>query len=122
MTRSSRRSAGDANELPERDWKQVRRVHDAGLERYCSRVLQECRDVLEAPNLSAHDRYLRLFEILRERDRDLAGAFDDMRRSRAVLKLAMMIKLDLVTNVELEQFSPSVRESALGIAKLHPEK
>jgi hypothetical protein len=97
-------------------------VHEAALERFCSRVIQQCRDVLDDANLTAHERYLRLFRLLRERDEELASAFDDMRRSRAIQILATMIRLDVVTTEELEQFSVGVRESALGVARIYSEE
>ena len=122
MTGSSRLSEYDPSRFSERDWKHLRMVHEAALERFCSRVIQQCRDVLDDANLTAHERYLRLFRLLRERDGELASAFDDMRRSRAIQILATMIRLDVVTTEELEQFSVGVRESALGVARIYSEE
>jgi hypothetical protein len=85
-------------------------------------VTQECRDILEDASLTAHERYLRLFAVLRDRDGELASAFDDLRRSRAIQMLATMIRLDVVTTEELEQFSVGARESALGLATIHPDE
>jgi hypothetical protein len=112
----------DSSRFPEKDWKHLRVVHGAALERYCSRVIQQCREVLEDATLTEHERYLRLFRLLRERDGELAIAFDDMRRSRAIQILATMIRLDVVTTEELEQFSLRVRESALGVARIYSEE
>ena len=88
MTGSSRLSEYDSSRFSERDWKHLRIVHVAALERFCSRVTRQCRDILDDANLTAHERYLRLFRLLRERDEELASAFDDMRRSRAISILA----------------------------------
>jgi len=40
----------------------------------------------------------------------LAGAFDDLRRSTATLRLAEMIALGVVSDEELGQFSEQTRE------------
>ena len=119
MTKSGGSGGHDSSRFPERDWKHLRVVHGAALERFCSRVIQECQKILGDTDLTAHERYLRLFGLLRERDAELAGAFNDMRRSRAIHLLALMIRLDVVTTEELEEFSPGVRESALGVAEIY---
>jgi hypothetical protein len=122
VTGSSRLSEYDSSRFSERDWKHLRIVHVAALERFCSRVTRQCRDILDDANLTAHERYLRLFRLLRERDEELASAFDDMRRSRAISILATMIRLDVVTMEELEQFSLGAREAALGVARIYSEE
>lgn len=99
-------------EFPERDWKVLRRVHAAALERFCSRVLAECATILGESGGSAHERYLQLCRHLKDRDRSIAGAFNDMRRSRAMDRLLAMMELGVVTADELAQFTPSVRHSA----------
>ena len=48
----------------------------------------------------------------------MAAAFDDMRRSRAVERIASLIRLQLLTESELEQFSPSVLASAVALSDL----
>ena len=67
---------------------------------------------------SAHDRYLRLFRLLKERDERIVAAFDDLRRSTAVQRLAGMMNLGVITDAELAQFSQSTRESATALAEI----
>jgi len=50
--------------------------------------------------------------MLKERDMGLSTAFDDMRRSTALERLAAMIAVEAVTDEELNQFSALTRESA----------
>lgn len=105
-------------DFPERDWKHLRKVHRLALERYCERVLQECAAILSDSGSTAHERYLKLYRITRERDRELAEAFDDMRRSRATVRLVAMRQLGVVTDEEMEGFTPETRgivERALSI-------
>ncbi len=104
--------------LPEADWRLLRALHDTALDRYCARVLQECATGIRDTNGSAHDRYLRLFRVVNERDASLAAAFNDLRRSTAIQRLASMMALGVVTDEELSQFSQTTRDSATTIADL----
>ena len=105
--------------IPERDWKHLRNVSRRALERYCERVLQECASILSDTGRTAHERYLALFQLTRERDRELSRAFDDLRRSTATVRLVAMRELGVVTDEEMEGFSPETRgivERALSIS------
>ena len=104
--------------LPEPDWRLLRSLHHAALDRYCARVLDECATVMRGADFSAHDRYLRLFRLVNERDERIAAAFDDLRRSTAIQRLAGMINLGVVTDPELAQFSRPTRESATALAEI----
>jgi len=104
--------------IPEHDWRVLRSVHRSALDRYCSRVLDECVATIQRADLSAHDRYLKLYTLLKERDKSLAAAFDDLRRSTALQRLAAMIALRVVTDQELSQFSVATRDAARMLADL----
>jgi hypothetical protein len=103
--------------FPETDWRLLRSAHRAALDRYCTRVLEECAAVIRA-DMSPHDRYLSLFRLLKERDQALAYAFDDLRRSTAIQRLAAMIALEVITDEELDRFSAPTRDSAMVLADL----
>lgn len=103
-------------DFPESDWKVLRSVKDAALERLCERVMDECRMVMDDRSLSAHQRYLKMFKLIQDRDEDLAHAFDDMRRSRAVQRISWMRYLGLFTEEEWERFSPRTRDTAQFLA------
>lgn len=105
------------SDFPEVDWKAMRRVHEPALQRYCDRILNECRDIISSMDLTPHERYLSLIETLRRRDRELASAFDDMRRSRALEHLARMIQLQVITDEELSEFTPETRSRAQTLAR-----
>src|SRR4030095_9238997 len=91
--------------------------------RYCARVLEECAAVMQDADSSAHDRYLRLFRLIKERDGRIAAAFDDLRRSTAIQRLAAMILLGVTTDEGLAPLSRGTRESATALAEiLRPSK
>jgi hypothetical protein len=104
--------------LPEADWRVIRAIHQTALDRYCARVLQECATEIQDMNRSAHDRYLGLFRVVNERDASLAAAFNDLRRSTAIQRLASMIAIGVVTDEELSQLSQATRDAATTVADI----
>lgn len=101
--------------IPESDWRHFKRVHDELLERYCARVLDELAASLKAGNGTAQDRYVRAYKLLKNRDKDLARAFDDFRRSTAVMQLAIMRSMGLLTDKDLSVFSEQTQAQVRGI-------
>ena len=104
--------------LPERDWRVLRSVHRSALDRYCAQVLVESATEMQDRGSSPHDRYLRLFRLLKERDQRIVAAFDDLRRSTAIQRLASMIALWAVTDTELDEFTQATRDAATALADL----
>jgi hypothetical protein len=104
-------------EIKESDWKVFRRLHSVALERYCRRVLEEVRVAAECQG-DYHDCYRRVYRLIRERDKTMAAAFDDPRRSTAFILLANIIREELLTEEELKQFSLEAQERIDAINKL----
>lgn len=95
--------------IPEADWKVLRRLHAAALERFSARILEEIRQAASDPDRSAHERFLAASRILDHRRKQMAQTFDDPRRSVALMLIAEMVWLDLVTEDDLSGFSPETR-------------
>ena len=104
--------------LPEKDWKLLRQLAPVALERFCGRALREATAIAQAPGKTSHERYLELYRLMKEQDRDLASAFNDDRRSTALHKLARIYSLRLLTEDEFSAFSEETRETALFLASL----
>jgi len=66
-------------DIPEPDWKTLRALQAALLDRFCGRVLDECRALCDDAATPTHQRYLALYDLMRKRDKELAQAFDDVR-------------------------------------------
>ena len=97
--------------IAESDWKVFKKVREKALDRYCRRVLEECERICLDETKSAHKRYGTLYGYIRARDKDMAKAFDDFRRSTAVLCLMLMHKYDLLREDEIQAFSGEVQRS-----------
>ena len=96
-------------EIKEPDWKVLRRVHPLALERFCERVLAEIDRVSRDGAKSHHARYLQIFRILQQRDREIARLFDNPRRSHALTMLAQIRSQGLLTEDEFSSLSPETR-------------
>src|SRR6266536_6260968 len=94
----------------ESDWKVFRELHSVALERFCERVLNEIKSAMERTTTSAHERYLEIYKIAEKRDKEMADAFNDFRRSTAFMQLAIIYSRQLLTEEELIRFSPETRD------------
>lgn len=104
--------------IPESDWRQFKEVHAILLERHCARVLQELAAVSLGTEGTAHERYLRAFKLMKERDHEIAQAFDDFRRSTAELQLVIMRRMGLLTDDDLNRFSEQTQARVRTISAL----
>jgi hypothetical protein len=95
--------------LGEPDWEVFRRLQLLALDRFCQRVLDEIGQLTDDPNKGSHDRYQAVYRLLQNRDEQLAAAFDNPRRSTALVQLARIMAEELLTKEEFAQFSGEVR-------------
>lgn len=95
-----------ARDIPESDWKLFRKYHPVALERFCQRLLSEVGRLTSDEGKSSHDRYLALSELIHRRNREIAAAFNDLRRSTALRQLAEIQSHALLSKEELAGFTP----------------
>ena len=98
-------------EIRESDWKVFRQVHPVAVNRFCERVLSDIMSAVSDTTKTPHERYLEICKLVRERDRILGDAFDDMRRSTALLRLSVIHSHGLLTEEEMARFSPEARDA-----------
>lgn len=92
------------------DWKLYNGLSDLALERFCQGVLSDAQAVVQNEALSAHARYRTLYDLMRERDKSLAMAFNIGRRRDISLSLRLLIAYDLLSDEELAILSEELRE------------
>jgi hypothetical protein len=95
--------------IPESDWKVFRELRPVWVERYCQGVNSEVASRLSDERLSAHKRYLDVYSLIDRKDRELGKAFNDMRRSTAVIQIRIIRAPGVITDNELARFSDSTR-------------
>jgi hypothetical protein len=96
-------------QISEADWKVFRSVRVNALERFCDRVLSEVSRLAAETGQGSHQRYLAVYKLLQKQDKQLADMFDDLRRSTALLQLALMRSQDLLTDEEFARLSSEIR-------------
>jgi hypothetical protein len=95
--------------IAEADWKVLRRIHPLALERYCERVLAEIQRVTHKRAQTTRQRYLEIFKIVEQRDREMSEIFNDPRRSNALTMLARIRAAGMLTEDEFSRLSPETR-------------
>jgi hypothetical protein len=94
----------------EPDWKVLRELKPIALDRFCQRVLDEIARVASDASKTSHERYLAVYQLMERRDRELATAFNGLRRSTALLQLMSIQSHGLLTADEMSRFSAETRE------------
>jgi hypothetical protein len=89
----------------ESDWKKFTKLKKIALERFCKSILDESQVLCDRENLTAHEKYIDMYKIIRKRDKELGRVFDGHSRSRADQQLRDMYNKGLVTEDELSKFS-----------------
>jgi hypothetical protein len=97
--------------IADADWKAFRELKPVARERFCERVLREIERLRVDGSKTAHQRYLEIGQLVRRRDGELAFAFDEMRRSTAVLHIARIYHRLLWSEAEFARFSPETRRA-----------
>jgi len=106
-----------SRDLPESDWKAFRKLREVALARFCERVLGEIGTIASTGATSYHDRYLKICSLIDNRDEELASAFNDPRRSTAILQLAAINSYGLLSEEELLSLTPETREVVALLSK-----
>ena len=97
--------------IPEADWRVFRSLHPIWIDRFCKRVNGELLRTLSDDSHDAYEQYLAAYKLMHKRDKEMASAFNDFRRSTAVFQIAIIRKLGVITDEELERFSETTRAS-----------
>jgi len=106
-------------DIRESDWKFFREIHPAVLARFCDRILSEVTRLANDSSTSSHERYLLIFDLIQQRNADIATAFDDFRRSTAIRQLAIMHSRELLSNEELARFSSETQDSVKSLSEIY---
>jgi len=90
--------------ISEADWKVWRRLHAVALERFCQKILKEAAK-LESGEGSSHERYIKLYQLVKRRDKKVGEIFDGPSRSDAYFKIAAAVQARVLTKDEIAEFS-----------------
>lgn len=97
------------NDIKESDWKLLRQLKPVALDRYCGRILSEVEGVSSDHGMPLHERYLKVYRLVQDRDDELARMFNNLKRSNAMSKLFLLRQADLLTDDEWDGFSAEIK-------------
>lgn len=100
-------------DITEKDWKLFKKIHPIALERFSERVLNASQGIFSNEQLSAHDKYIQLYEIFHQSNKRMAQLLDDYRRSTAIMQINLLFAESLITQAELSQFSAEIQNICL---------
>jgi hypothetical protein len=86
--------------MKESDWKIFKEIKERAIEQFCTDALQEFGEVINDNKLHVHNRYLLLYKLVQNRDKQMRLLFDDHSRSKAILQL-LAIRGEGLANDEL---------------------
>jgi hypothetical protein len=98
-------------DIKESDWKHLRQLKPVTLDRFCSRILLEVERASSDSEKTPHERYLKVYELVQNRDKELGRMFDDLKRSNAVGKLFLIRQTGLLTDDEWGGFGEEIRSA-----------
>ena len=98
-------------DIRESDWKLFKELHPLAVNRYCERFLKDVGCVVADGSKTPHDRYGEIYSLVRQTTKESERAFDDKRRSTALLQLSIICSLGLLTEEELSRFSSETRQA-----------
>jgi hypothetical protein len=104
-----------SRDVKESDWRTLRALHPIALDRFCERILKEIASVSKDTSKTHHERYLEIYRLIDDRDGDISVAFNDMRRSTAVIRILALRQRGLLTDEEFARFSDGMRQTIEGI-------
>ena len=67
--------------------------------------------ICKSDEKTAHRRYGDLYKLIKDKDKDLANAFDGLSRSKAFTQLMLMYRMGLVEEKQLDEFEDETKNS-----------
>ena len=90
--------------IPESDWKQLAKLKEAALERFCQRVLSEICEIARMSGAVSTNDMGRSYKTIHDRDKELASMFDGLSRS-STAQIRDHAAAGLITDEEFARFS-----------------
>lgn len=96
--------------MKDSDWKKFKLIKEKAIEQFCTQALNEFEQVILNTGESAHDRYLQLYKLVRDRDKEMALIFDDHSKSKAPIQLMIIRSHGFADEALLAELSDEFRD------------
>ncbi len=107
-----------SRDIPEKDWKKLRALKDTAINIACERIFQNINKLIESRGAESHKYYLKLWNLLREKDKDISLMFDDLKRSTAVFKFAMWKKNGILSDEDFKSLTDETQKRIESICSI----
>ena len=97
--------------MKESDWKIFKQIKENAIELFCGQALEEFEEVITNKNEHVHNRYLLLYKLVQNRDKQMQLLFDGNSRSKAPLQLLAIRGEGLADENLLSKLSEEFLES-----------
>jgi len=97
--------------MKESDWKIFKQIKEKALDTFCRNSLKEFGSVINNDSETAHKRYLSLYEIVHDNDKELGLVFDGHSRSKAQMQLTAMRVREIADENLVKKLSSELQES-----------
>lgn len=106
--------------LPEPEWRKIRDMKPAVLDRVCKGILDALRAKIatSATEQIHHEQYLNVYRWLDDKDNEIANGFNDLKRSNAYHLLAYWVGNRWLLLQEFNKLSEDTKAKVLFIADL----
>jgi hypothetical protein len=91
--------------MKESDWKVFTDIKDKAIEKYCTLALEESKEVISDQKEHVHNRYILLYKLLQNRNKQMSLLFDGHSRSKAWIQLIAIRSEGLADEVLLSKLS-----------------
>lgn len=97
--------------ISESDWKKFKKIKEKALDRFCATILKDVSEGLASrDNPSNHGKYLYLYKLIENYDKQIALLFDEHSRSKATIQLMMLRQEGLVDEADIQGLSNELKE------------
>lgn len=93
-------------DITETDWKVFKKIKQKAVDMFCQQALQDFQHIINDESATYHERYGKLYQQVKSRDKKMAQLFDQGHsRSKAPLQLLGIRSAGLADEELLEQLS-----------------
>jgi hypothetical protein len=107
-----------SRDIPERDWKKLREKKDTMLNIACERIFLKIKKIIESRGAESHKYYQKLWKVMEEEDKEISLMFDDLKRSTAIIKLAMWKKNGILSGEDFEELTEETQKRIESICNI----
>lgn len=104
--------------INESDWKYLRKIKDAILNRHCNAILEVVDLINKNRKDEEHKSYIQIYRLLEEKDKEIADTYSDIKRSNAIEKIYLMRRHLAMTDKEFSKFSEETQDRVNHILSL----